>query len=122
LVPYFIALLLIGVPLFIMETAIGQFSGLNPIYLFAKISPLFEGVGYAALILNHFLVFYYVMIIAYSFYYFIFSINSELPWTNCPENVECFKRSNLSSNCSIERDEHYAKWNGIFLKLKIFNF
>ncbi len=100
LVPFFIMLFLVGIPLFFLEIAIGQFSALSPskedfldlhyfIYLinnlilvhtFEKMVPLFKGLGYAAILINCFIGFYYNVIIAYCFYYFAYSIRIELPW------------------------------------------
>ena len=42
LVPYVIMLLLVGLPLFFMELAFGQFASLGPITIW-RINPLFKG-------------------------------------------------------------------------------
>lgn len=43
LIPYFIMVLICGVPLVYMEIAIGQCTRLGPVHAFAKICPLFKG-------------------------------------------------------------------------------
>ena len=42
LIPFFIMLFLAGIPIFFLETAIGQFSGLSPSHAFAKMVPVFQ--------------------------------------------------------------------------------
>ncbi|CAF0839573.1 unnamed protein product [Brachionus calyciflorus] len=103
LIPFFAMLFLVGIPTFFLETAIGQFSGLSPSHAFEKMSPVFQGVGYAAIIINAFVGFYYNVIIAYCLYYLVFSLRSELLWSNCNGEIDCFKRLNLSSNCTEDK-------------------
>lgn len=43
LIPYFVMVLICGVPLLYMEFAIGQYTRLGPVHAFAKICPLFKG-------------------------------------------------------------------------------
>ena len=50
------------------------------VHTFEKMCPLFKGLGYAAILINCFIGFYYNVIIAYCFYYFAYSIRTELPW------------------------------------------
>ena len=64
-----------GIPLFFLETAIGQFSGLSPSHAIANMVPVFQGLGFASIIINAIIGFYYNVIIAYCLYYFLFSIN-----------------------------------------------
>jgi SNF family Na+-dependent transporter len=43
LVPYFLMVFIVGLPLFFAELIIGQYSGLGPIKAFTFIAPLFKG-------------------------------------------------------------------------------
>lgn len=43
LVPYFLMVFIVGLPLFFAELIIGQYSGLGPIKAFSFIAPLFKG-------------------------------------------------------------------------------
>lgn len=43
LIPFFLMLFLVGIPIFFLEIAIGQFSGLASIDCFGKMVPLFKG-------------------------------------------------------------------------------
>lgn len=102
LIPFFLMLFLVGIPTFFLETSMGQFSGLSPSHAFEKMVPIAQGVGYAAIIINAFIGFYYNVIIAYCLYYLVFSIRSDLPWANCNGEFDCFKRQNLSGDCKTE--------------------
>ena len=96
-------LFLVGIPTFFLETSIGQFSGLSPSHAFEKMVPISQGLGYAAIIINAFIGFYYNVIIAYCLYYLVFSIRSELPWADCiGKGNDCFKRQNISGDCQTE--------------------
>jgi solute carrier family 6 amino acid transporter-like protein 5/7/9/14 len=43
LIPYFLAALFIGLPIFFVELLIGQYSGLGPIKAFSFLAPIFRG-------------------------------------------------------------------------------
>jgi SNF family Na+-dependent transporter len=45
LIPYFLAAVFIGLPLFFIELLTGQYSGVGPIKAFSFLSPLFKGLG-----------------------------------------------------------------------------
>ena len=47
LVPYLFMLLFIGMPMYFMELALGQYSGSGPTRLFGRMAPLFKGLGFA---------------------------------------------------------------------------
>ena len=42
LIPYFVMLVLVGIPLYFLELAIGQYSSLGPVDVW-KLSPMFRG-------------------------------------------------------------------------------
>ena len=43
LVPYIFMLIIVGLPVFFNDLALGQFSGASPIQIFGKIAPAFQG-------------------------------------------------------------------------------
>ncbi len=45
LIPYLLAALFIGIPLFFVELLTGQYSGVGPVKAYAFLSPLFKGLG-----------------------------------------------------------------------------
>jgi len=102
LVPYFILLLLVGKPMYYMETALGQFARLSPLQVW-RCAPIATGVGVGMIILSTIVAIYYNVIMAYSIIYVGASfrgISEELPWSYCGEwwgaDEDCVTRSNLT--------------------------
>ena len=84
LVPYVIMLFFAGLPLFFMELAIGQYSGLGPTKVFGRMAPIFQGLGFSMVSGTFFVCIYYNMIIAWTLFYMVSGFtSSELPWANC---------------------------------------
>ncbi|KAK2715140.1 sodium- and chloride-dependent glycine transporter 1-like isoform X2 [Artemia franciscana] len=82
LIPYCIMYILAGLPLFFLEVAFGQYASEGPINVW-RISPLFQGIGYAMFCISFLIGIYYNVIVAWSFYYLFASFTTELPWTHC---------------------------------------
>ncbi|XP_064634023.1 sodium- and chloride-dependent glycine transporter 1-like [Lineus longissimus] len=82
LVPYIIMLAVVGLPLFYLELAFGQFASLGPITIW-RISPPLKGLGYSMVIASWLISLYYNVIIAHVLLYFFMSMTSVLPWTTC---------------------------------------
>lgn len=90
LIPYTLMAIFGGIPLFYMELALGQYHRNGCISIWAKICPIFKGIGYAIFMIALYVAFYYNTIMAWALYYLANSFTSELPWTNCgnPWNTE----------------------------------
>uniref|UniRef100_A0A671UEZ7 Transporter n=1 Tax=Sparus aurata TaxID=8175 RepID=A0A671UEZ7_SPAAU len=82
LIPYFVMLVVTGIPLFFLESAFGQFCSQGPINVWRAV-PLLQGVGIAMLMVTLIVSIYYNVIIAYSLYYMFASFQSPLPWSSC---------------------------------------
>ncbi|CAK8686641.1 unnamed protein product [Clavelina lepadiformis] len=82
LVPYFIFLIICGIPLFFLELSFGQFGALGPVAIW-KVAPLFKGVGYCMMMISFIVCIYYNVIIAYSLHFIFNSFTSVLPWSTC---------------------------------------
>ena len=65
-----------------LELAVGQFTSRGPVMSWVMV-PLFKGVGISMNVINNYVNLYYIMIIAYSLYYLVLSLNSTLPWEKC---------------------------------------
>lgn len=85
LIPYTIMLMLVGLPVFFMELALGQFTTLGPTLVFGRMAPLFKGLGFAMIVASTYLSMYYNMIIAWSIFYMFDGFRAVLPWTNCKQ-------------------------------------
>ncbi|XP_069936133.1 sodium- and chloride-dependent neutral and basic amino acid transporter B(0+)-like [Cherax quadricarinatus] len=93
LFPYIILLVLIGKPMYLMETALGQYSQLGPMNVW-RCAPIMQGVGVAMVVLSFITAIYYNQLMAYSLYYMFGSFASEVPWARCDPNwadSNCFE-------------------------------
>uniref|UniRef100_A0A3B4GTW1 Transporter n=1 Tax=Pundamilia nyererei TaxID=303518 RepID=A0A3B4GTW1_9CICH len=83
LIPYVLFLVTCGIPLFVLETALGQYTSQGGIMCWRKVCPLFEGMGYT----SQMIIFYggisYIVILAWAFLYLFSSFSGELPWATC---------------------------------------
>lgn len=48
LVPYFIMLFGLGLPIYFLEMTIGQYAGIGPIKTFGYVAPIMKGLGYVS--------------------------------------------------------------------------
>jgi len=99
LVPYFCALAVLGLPLFVLEMGLGQMFRQGTLGVWSRMGlPKFRGVGAAATVTTFMVSLYYQVILAWTIYYLgrtfegIFS-GGVLPWDDqrpgfvCPETV-----------------------------------
>ncbi|TRY97342.1 hypothetical protein DNTS_031683, partial [Danionella cerebrum] len=101
LIPYSIMLAVAGLPLFFMESSLGQFCSQGPINVW-KAVPILQGVGITMMLVSAFVAIYYNVIIAYSIYYLFASFQFPLPWSvqNCNSTV--YNVSTTKLNVSVE--------------------
>ncbi|KAF3860604.1 hypothetical protein F7725_000859 [Dissostichus mawsoni] len=90
LIPYTIFLFGGGLPVFFLEVALGQYTSEGGITCWAKLCPIFTGIGYASVVIVSLLNIYYIVILAWGLYYLFHSFQPELPWAKCkqPWNTE----------------------------------
>ncbi|XP_042691232.1 sodium-dependent proline transporter-like isoform X2 [Centrocercus urophasianus] len=108
LIPYFLMLLLVGLPLFLMELSLGQYGAAGPITVW-KCCPILQGVGVGMMVVSSLVSIYYNVIIAWAFYYLGSSFQSPLPWScDAPRNAElCQNASGSATHTSASE----AFWN-----------
>ncbi|XP_068450306.1 sodium- and chloride-dependent GABA transporter 2-like [Clinocottus analis] len=103
LVPYVLFLLSCGIPMFLLETAMGQFTSQGCITCWRHFCPLFEGIGYATQVVIAYAAVSYIVIQAWAFFYLFSSFSAEIPWASCrnawnTESCVEFDKTNVSSN------------------------
>ena len=104
LIPYFIALFTLGIPLLILEFTLGHWSRGSPPVAFSKIGKKWEWFGWWPIIVEFITVIYYSVVLAWCFNYMIYSadlrwganaegffLNSFLGATSIPEVLEGLK-------------------------------
>ncbi|XP_024941160.1 sodium- and chloride-dependent transporter XTRP3 isoform X2 [Cephus cinctus] len=123
LIPFFVMLILEGIPLFLIELGLGQRMRQGALGAWNTIHPWLGGIGIASCIVTFFVTLYYNVIITWCFYYLFNSLQETLPWATCPEKngkiiEECAKssateyfwyRTTLDVSPSIE-DGQGLKW------------
>ena len=80
LLAYFVCLVLLGVPLYLLELALGQAAKAGPVKALRAVDPRLVGVGWAAVLLAGIISYYYMAIIAWALVYVVHSFRSPLPW------------------------------------------
>uniref|UniRef100_A0AAR2K0Q5 Transporter n=1 Tax=Pygocentrus nattereri TaxID=42514 RepID=A0AAR2K0Q5_PYGNA len=106
LIPYLIFLFTCGIPTFVLETALGQYTSEGGITCWRKISPLFEGLGYGTQVIVSLLNCYYIIVLAWAIFYLYYSFSWDLPWSSCCNswNLDTcmeFQRKNDSANFTL---------------------
>lgn len=84
LIPYLIALVLVGVPMLMLELAIGQKMQQGAVGSYGKLHPRFAGLGILALFSSFMIVSYYAVVMAWSLVYLLASLG--VPWSDNAEN------------------------------------
>ncbi|XP_068567036.1 sodium-dependent neutral amino acid transporter B(0)AT1-like [Cebidichthys violaceus] len=117
MIPYLILLVLEGMPLLLLEFAIGQRLRKGSVGVWRAINPYLTGIGIASMLVSLLVGLYYNTLLAWILWYLFNSFQDPLPWTQCPLNdngtgfvPECqrsstvdyyFYRVTLNSSASI---------------------
>ncbi|XP_054015666.1 sodium- and chloride-dependent glycine transporter 1-like [Hylaeus anthracinus] len=83
LLPFILMLITMGLPIFFLELAIGQYTGLGPNETFTRMAPAFQGLGYCTLVVITLVMIYYMVIVAWSLFYICVSFIPKLSWAYC---------------------------------------
>uniref|UniRef100_A0A8C5KKH7 Transporter n=1 Tax=Jaculus jaculus TaxID=51337 RepID=A0A8C5KKH7_JACJA len=84
LIPYFIALVFEGIPLFHIELAIGQRLRRGSLGVWMAISPYLGGVGLGCFTVSFLVSLYYNTVLVWVLWFFLNSFQHPLPWSTCP--------------------------------------
>ncbi|MFQ5580769.1 MAG: sodium-dependent transporter [Nitrospiria bacterium] len=80
LVPYLAALFLLGIPLLILEFALGQKLQKGAVGAFTAVHYKFRGIGLCAIFSGFVVVVYYAAVMAWSLVFLLSSFTTTLPW------------------------------------------
>ncbi|KAL4659542.1 sodium- and chloride-dependent betaine transporter-like [Arapaima gigas] len=103
-IPYFVFLIFCGIPVFFLETALGQYTSEGGITAWRKVCPMFEGIGIASQVIVVYLNVYYIVVLAWALFYLFNSFMNPLPWSTCNNqwNTDsCQNQSSLHSDWSF---------------------
>ena len=101
--PYIIMLFLVGIPVFFMELALGQYAGLSATKIYNRMAPGLRGMGYGMAMIPTVINFYYVVVMSYAFFFLFSGFTSTLPWTDCSHDFN-------TQNCySLADRDHCAE-------------
>ncbi|XP_071348493.1 sodium- and chloride-dependent betaine transporter-like [Trachinotus anak] len=95
LVPYGLLAVVCGIPLFLLESSVGQYTQEGFITCWRKLCPLAQGIGFGQLIMS-LCAFIYILIEAWALLYLVFSFRSQLPWASCENTWNTGKTLGLS--------------------------
>eukprot|EP00912_Choanoflagellata_sp_UC4_P000265 UC4_evm2s166 len=92
-----------GIPLFLLELAVGQRLQLGALGSWSAISPLLGGIGLASMVVSFVVCLYYNVIVMWAILYFFHSFNPDLPWVDyeCvddPSLIPCRRVDNSTSD------------------------
>lgn len=117
---YTFILITVGLPLFLMELGFGQYANEGPITIW-RISPAFEGIGYAMCLISAMIAIYYNIINTWIIHYLLASLTfSDLPWSRCDNSwntAQCFLRPDeptiSSAGCNTTNQTNPSSTNDL---------
>ncbi|XP_026223752.1 sodium- and chloride-dependent GABA transporter 2-like isoform X1 [Anabas testudineus] len=83
LVPYLVFVVTCGVPLFLLEVTMGQYTQEGGVTCWRKLCPIAEGIGYGGQLILVYSCMTYIIILAWALLYLVFSFSPQLPWASC---------------------------------------
>jgi solute carrier family 6 amino acid/orphan transporter-like 15/16/17/18/20 len=87
IVPWMIVLVIQGIPLMMVELAVGQRFRAGPLHAYGRMNKFMWGVGASMFFASLYASLFYNSILSWAFVYFFNSFTGDLPWLSCPEDA-----------------------------------
>lgn len=100
LIPYILSIVLCGIPLFVLEVSVGQYLSTGGIAIW-NLVPIFKGIGFASMTMIALCNVYYIVLIAYTLFYFVASFCNPLPWEKCNNDWNTEKCVETITNATV---------------------
>ncbi|XP_052222330.1 sodium- and chloride-dependent glycine transporter 2-like isoform X2 [Dreissena polymorpha] len=105
LIPYFLSLFLMGIPMFFLELNFGQFASLGPLKIW-RMNPAMKGVGMSVVLITACIIVYYNVVVSWCVYFFFASMTSQLPWSDCENEWNTCRCRDTTMNTSLSFPWH----------------
>ncbi|KAL6103781.1 uncharacterized protein ACO6RY_13656 [Pungitius sinensis] len=111
LVPYGLFALVCGIPLFLLESSVGQYTQEGFVTSWRKLCPLAQGIGYGQAVVKLY-DFSFIIIEAWALFYLVFSFSAQAPWATCQNSWN-------TANCmGLSLDSSSSNWTANLTALK----
>lgn len=87
--------------MFVLEVSLGQYLNTGGICVW-NLVPIFKGIGYASMTMIGLCNIYYIVLIAWTLYYFFVSFQNPLPWESCNDNIFCINSNWANSTLILQ--------------------
>lgn len=119
LIPYFASLCLLGLPLFILELGLGQVYRQGTLGIWKKMGlPKLQGLGIMATLCTWFVSLYYVVIMAWTFYYIFRTAKALpsgiLPWTEQGTSFNCPRMDYYINDTAVGQTDLFHNSTGLY--------
>ena len=107
-----------GIPIMLLEFAIGQKFRTSAVNIWKKIHPSLYGVGLASIAISLLLCVYYIIVITWCIFYFFISFQKDLPW----KREELCDSEKYQKYLDLKRvEDFWRKNNSFYLQSSIKN-
>ncbi|XP_059094380.1 sodium- and chloride-dependent glycine transporter 2-like [Tigriopus californicus] len=116
LIPYFVLLLVAGLPVFFLEVVLGQYAGVGPVKTFALLTPCLKGLGYGMVSVSALFTFFYIVVVSWSIWYLFASLGTSLDWSTCdqyynlPTCVPVHGNATTITNATASVEEYWERY------------
>lgn len=115
-IPFLIMMALEGMPLLLLELALGQKMRTGCLGVWKVINPYLGGIGLGSAVISIVVGCYYNVIIAWCIYYLANSFRGTLPWSSCPTLLEAGlgdSNTTLVPECEMSSETQYFWYRNV---------